>query len=82
LVAPVVIGLEKTIEDPTITDEAGRWRMYGQGDHVRLYAHDDYVNKIRSNGFGVEELGEKYFGKAIFQSLGLTSTSILYVVHK
>lgn len=82
LMAPIIVGLEKTMEDPGVKDEAGRWRLYGQNDHVRLYAHNDYVNKIRSHGFHVEELGEKYFGEEIFKSLGLKRTSILYVVNK
>ena len=82
LVVPIIVGLQKTLEDPDVTDEAGRWRFYGQHDHVRLYAHDDYVNKIRSHGFHIEELGENYFGEAIFRALGLTRTSILYLVRK
>jgi SAM-dependent methyltransferase len=82
LMAPIVIGLESTVEDPSVKDEAGRWRLYGQDDHVRLYAHDDYVNKILSHGFRVEELGEHYFGKEVFRALGLTRTSNLYVVSK
>lgn len=80
LMAPIIIGLEATVEDPSVEDEAGRWRLYGQNDHVRLYAHDDYVNKIRRHGFRVEELGERYFGEEVFRTLGLTRTSILYVV--
>jgi hypothetical protein len=75
-------GLEETIEDSSVKDEAGRWRLFGQNDHVRLYAHDDYVNKIRSNGFRVEELGKKYFGEKVYRTLGLKPTSILYVVSK
>lgn len=82
LMVPIIMGLEKTGEDPSVKDGAGRWRLYGQDDHVRLYAHDDYVNKIRRNGFRVEELGESYFGEEVFRSLGLTHTSILYVVSK
>ena len=82
LMAPIIMGLEKTVEDPSVKDEAGRWRLYGQNDHVRLYAHDDYVRKIRSHCFRVEELGESYFGEEIFRTLGLTRTSILYVVTK
>ena len=82
LVAPVIVGLEKTVEDPSVTDAAGRWRLYGQDDHVRLYAHDDYVNKICSHGFRVDELGEAQFGEKVFSSLGLARTSILYVVNK
>jgi SAM-dependent methyltransferase len=82
LMAPIIVGLEKTVEDLSVKDEAGRWRLYGQNDHVRLYAHDDYVNKIRRHGFGVAELGERYFGEDVFRSLGLKRTSILYVVSK
>jgi SAM-dependent methyltransferase len=82
LMAPIIVGLDKTIEDPAVKDEANRWRLFGQNDHVRLYAHDDYVKKIRNNDFLIEELGERYFGKKVFRSLGLKRTSILYVVTK
>ena len=82
LMAPIIVGLKKTVEHPSVKDEAGRWRLYGQGDHVRLYAHDDYVNKILSHGFTVRELGEHYFGEDVFRALGLKRTSILYVVNK
>lgn len=82
LMAPIIVGLENTVEDPNVKDDAGRWRLYGQNDHVRLYAHDDYVHKIRSHGFHVEELGERFFGETVFQALGLKRTSILYVVRK
>ena len=82
LMAPILTGLKKTVEDSGVKDEAGRWGLYGQNDHVRLYAHDDYVNKIRSHGFRVEELGKSYFGEEVFHTLGLTRTSILYVVYK
>jgi SAM-dependent methyltransferase len=82
LIAPIISGLQKTLEDPAITDESDRWRLYGQNDHVRLYAHDDYVNKIRRHGFHVDELGINHFGQRIFSSLGLSTTSILYVVSK
>jgi hypothetical protein len=82
LVAPIAIGLEKTLEDTSITDIAERWRLFGQDDHVRLYAHDDYVNKIKQHGFSVAQLDRDYFGKTVFQSLGLKPTSILYIVTK
>lgn len=82
LMAPIIVGLEKTLEDPSVTDEAGRWRNFGQGDHVRLYAHDDYLRKIRHHGFRVDELGERRFGTRVFRSLGLKPTSVLYIVSK
>lgn len=82
LMAPIVVGLENTIEDPAVTDEAERWRLFGQNDHVRLYAHSDYVSKIRKHGFRVQELDENHFGKKIFLQMGLKRTSILYIVEK
>ena len=82
LMAPVIVGLKNTVEDPSITDEAGRWQHFGQYDHVRLYAHDDYLDKIRKSGFAVQELGERHFGKNVFARLGLKRTSILYIVTK
>jgi len=82
LMVPIIVGLEKTLEDPSVTDEAGRWRLFGQNDHVRLYAHDDFINKVRANGFRVEELGVEHFGKRLFRSLGLKPTSRLYVVSR
>ena len=80
--APIVMGLEKTLEDITIKDEAERWRLFGQDDHLRIYAHDDYVKKIQNHGFLVEQLGQTYFGASKFQSLGLKPSSILYIVTK
>lgn len=82
LMAPIVIGLEKMLEDLTLKDKAERWRLFGQDDHVRLYAHDDYIKKIQQHGFVVEQLDINYFGESMFQSLGLKSTSILYIVSR
>lgn len=82
LMAPIIVGLSKTIEDPSITDEGERWRLFGQNDHVRLYAHDDYVARIEASGFKVHQFDESYFGNWLFKKLGLKSSSILYVVSK
>ena len=82
LMAPICLDLEHTHEDPAITTEEGRWRHFGQNDHVRLYAHNDYVEKIRANGFQLDELGLQHFGESVFHELGLTSTSILYIARK
>jgi len=82
LMVPIVVGLEKSQEDITLKDEAERWRLFGQNDHLRIYAHDDYVNKLQQHGFSVEQLDQAYFGAEVFQSLGLKPTSILYIVTK
>jgi rubredoxin len=82
LMAPIALGLEHTLHDPNITDPNERWRLYGQDDHVRLYAHNDYVDVLKTSGFIVSELGINYFGESSFKALGLKPTSILYVVQK
>lgn len=83
LMVPIIIDLERTLEVyPPVTDAAERWRLYGQDDHVRLYAHDDYVSKLRGGGFSVEQYGIDYFGSGVFAALGLKKESILYVVIK
>ncbi|CAG1023204.1 hypothetical protein DOJK_02168 [Patescibacteria group bacterium] len=82
LMVPIIVGLTNTLEDINITDEAERWRLFGQDDHVRLYAHDDYIKKLQKHGFIVEQLNQDYFGASVFQSLGLKSTSILYIVRR
>ena len=82
LMVPIAISLKKTLEDTTLTDIAKRWQLFGQDDHVRLYAHDDYIQKLKQHGFYVEQLGQDYFGISLFQSLGLKPTSILYIVRR
>src|SRR5699024_2727934 len=82
LMAPIVVGLNKTIEDPTITDEAERWRLFGQNDHVRLYSHNDYVSRIEASGFRLQQLDREFFGDALFKELGLKKTTILYIASK
>lgn len=82
LMSPIIVGLQNTIEDPSITAEAVRWRLFGQFDHVRLYAHDDYVNRIIAGGFKLQQLSQREFSEDIFARLGLKPTSILYLVTK
>jgi SAM-dependent methyltransferase len=42
-----------TFEDPSVVDPRERQRLYGQGDHVRLYGAD-YVDRLREAGFRVD----------------------------
>lgn len=53
LQVPIAMALDKTIEDPTATTEADRIRVFGQSDHVRLYAAADYVERLEQSGFNV-----------------------------
>lgn len=44
----------ETFEDWTVTSPRDRERIFGQRDHVRIYGRD-YVARLRSAGFEVEE---------------------------
>lgn len=67
LQVPINYKDPQTAEDPTVTDPMERERLYWQQDHVRLYGHEDYPNRLREAGFHVEEvdmlalLGEETF---------------------
>lgn len=80
LMAPICLDIETTLEDPTTTSETERWHLFGQNDHVRLYSHHGYIDTVERNGFTVQQLGINLFGDELFARLGLSPTSILYVV--
>ncbi|MDN6856451.1 methyltransferase domain-containing protein [Pseudomonas sp. CAN2814] len=82
LMAPIILGLKHTDEEASPCSPEERWRRFGQDDHVRLYAHNDYVQRIQESGFKLKQLGQAHFGAQLFRSLGLKDTSILYIVSK
>lgn len=52
---PIRYQLEKTFEDPTITDRKERIEKFGQYDHVRVYGMD-YYQTLEKAGFKVEQV--------------------------
>jgi SAM-dependent methyltransferase len=62
---PIALALKETIEDPSVKDENERIRLFGQRDHVRMYAADDYQKRLQAAGFDVsvipypEQLGSE-----------------------
>lgn len=49
----VPITVQKTFEDPSITDPIRRLELFGQQDHVRRYGID-YVDRLKEAGFEVQ----------------------------
>jgi SAM-dependent methyltransferase len=82
LMAPLIPGLACTDEETTQALPKERWRRIGQDDHVRLYAHDDYMQRNSESGFNLRQLDQSYFGVQTFKRLGLKDSSILYIVSK
>lgn len=52
--SPVYMELDKTLEDPSITDPLEKERFFGQNDHMRKYGRD-YGDRLRKGGFKVKE---------------------------
>ena len=48
---PLRAELDHTLEDPEVTDPDARLRLFGQEDHVRLYAEHDFSARIHEAGF-------------------------------
>ncbi len=46
--------LKSTIEDVTVNDPAKQSLLFGQKDHIRIYALSDYIVRLRQAGFEVE----------------------------
>jgi len=51
----IPMKLEKTVEDPSITDPAERDRLFGHPEHVRRYGRD-FVGRLTESGFAVRQL--------------------------
>lgn len=81
-VVPINLGLKEIHEDASITSEADRWKYFGQGDHLRMYSKQSFVERLEEAGFTVQQLGIDYFGAETFTKFGIQSRSVLYVAHK
>ena len=82
VMVPIILTLNQTDEDPELVDVGERWRRFGQDDHVRMYAKNDFIERVRQPGFRVHEYGKEFFGEDVFARAGITSQSVLYVVEK
>lgn len=82
LQVPLKNSLDKTFEDPGITDPKERQRLFGQYDHVRQYGMD-YFHRLEEAGFRTER---NYYSKKFTPDeqyrMGLKADEILPVVYK
>ncbi len=82
VMVPIMMTIKDICEDPSVTDEAQRWKLFGQGDHVRLYSKTGFVARLEKVGFKVHLYGVDYFGAEDFLRYGIPDRSVLYVVEK
>lgn len=50
MMVPTSYSMEKTFEDPTVTDPVERQKLFRQKDHYRLYGRD-YLERVQAAGF-------------------------------
>lgn len=80
VLVPLVVGLDETHEDPSITTAALRWKYFGMGDHVRQYGKRDFIARLPEAELNVEQLGIEHFGAETYRRAGIAENSVLYVV--
>jgi len=78
---PLVIGLDVTDEEFGVSSEES-WKRFGQDNCARLYAKEDFLNRLSQTGYQVHILDEEYFGEELWKQAGLTDIHCLYVATK
>jgi predicted SAM-dependent methyltransferase len=84
LQVPISLSLEDTYEDWSVTTASGREKVFGQADHVRIYAKD-YKDRLEQGGFKIEIFewsseAEDYGGQE--NRFGLNRDESVYVAIK
>jgi len=82
LMVPINLALKQIYENPAITTEEGRWKHFGQNDHIRMYSKQGFMDRVKSVGFKINEYNIDFFGKETFEKNGIHPRSVLYVVSK
>lgn len=82
VLVPIILGMNSSLEGDLSADIPTRWKLYGQDDHVRMYAKNDFIDRLQSAGFKIDQLGVNHFGAETFEKTGILPASILYVVSK
>ena len=82
LQVPIAMKLDETREDPGVTSPEERERVFGQRDHVRLYARD-YKGRLESHGFAVElyDASQRHGAEVVDQFM-LNPREKLYLARK
>lgn len=87
LMVPILTTATDTDEDPDEKDPAQRERRFGQDDHVRMYARENFLARVSEAGFDVLAMDQATLVAAsgqssVFDQHGVSSRSVLYVGHK
>lgn len=79
LQVPIALALAQTFEDPSAKSDADRIRLFGQKDHVRLYAEFDYLQRLGKTGFDVKIGKATDFGQETLTKYALIREEQIFV---
>jgi SAM-dependent methyltransferase len=80
LQVPYSTTITSSIEDPAVTDPAERSKVFGQHDHVRIYALGDYVTRLSDTGFVVDVMSSRDL--AIYHKHALQLDEVFFRIEK
>jgi len=79
VMVPLDLGCEHTYEDPSVVSASDRERLFGQHDHVRMYA-PDIGERLTAAGFDVERIRPvEEFGAVIVQRCRLLEADEIWL---
>jgi SAM-dependent methyltransferase len=82
ILVPVDLSLMEVVEDSGITDAPTRWRLFAQGDHVRMYSQEGLLQRLSEAGFAVSLRTATQFGAETLYRAGICLTSAVYVAER
>ena len=83
LQVPMSLSLDKTYEDFSITSSSEREKVFGQSDHVRIYALD-YLDRLAEAGFETKRFNwqeDKEFD-GVNNKYGLLQNESIFIGYK
>jgi predicted SAM-dependent methyltransferase len=82
VMVPILLSLESTYSDPSVTSPSERTRHFGLEDHLRVHSRDGFLALLESAGFAVQQYTVADWDTASFTRLGIARGSVLYVVRR
>jgi len=82
LQVPVSRDIKISIEDPSVNTSEGRDAAFGQKDHVRIYAEEDYMERLKKAGFIVRAVRADEILSAEDLNVGINEVERIYCAEK
>ncbi|MGO4563990.1 class I SAM-dependent methyltransferase [Rhizobium sp. 2YAF20] len=80
LMAPICLAIEENYENPAITTPEGRWKHFGQDDHVRMFSRSGFIDVIKQAGLAVQEIPVvEFLAPDVCDTYGISPRSVLYL---